>query len=103
MDFDWLYSTFRLTLVCVYVCVCMCMLALFFGFKCIHYATVQTPLQVDPAISSTLDLKLNDTILVRPAKAGEIAERFNHYYVIRDGSVARDCVKTYRGFGECLH
>ena len=43
-----------------------------------------------------------DPVLFRPAKAGEIAERFDEYLLKRgDRIVGR--AKTYRGLGHCFH
>ncbi|MBI2519854.1 MAG: alanine racemase [Bdellovibrio sp.] len=55
---------------------------------------VQTPLCVpDSSI-----YKLGDPFFFRPAKAGEIAEHFNHYVLFRDQKV-EEIVPTYRGLG----
>jgi D-serine deaminase-like pyridoxal phosphate-dependent protein len=58
---------------------------------------VQTPLRVPEG----LDLKLGSPVLFRPAKAGEIAERFDEYLLISKGAVTEK-VKTYRGMGRCF-
>ncbi len=44
-------------------------------------------------------LSIGDPILVRPSKAGEIAERFNSYLVINERFEIVDRPKTYRGLG----
>ena len=58
------------------------------------FGEVQTPLQVP----SGQNFELGDPIFFRPAKSGEIAERFNEYYLVRDNKI-REIVKTYRGLG----
>jgi D-serine deaminase-like pyridoxal phosphate-dependent protein len=55
---------------------------------------VQTPLWLPPAI----DVRVGDPVFFRPAKAGEIAERFNQYLVIKNGVFFKE-IKTYRGLG----
>ncbi|MCB9761718.1 MAG: alanine racemase [Alphaproteobacteria bacterium] len=58
---------------------------------------VQTPLQVPPGVQ----LDLGDPVIFRHAKAGELAERFNDYLLLRDGRVvARE--PTYRGQGQAF-
>lgn len=55
---------------------------------------VQTPLQLPPGLT----LALGDPVFFRPAKAGELAERFPEYQLITpDG--ARTAAPTYRGEG----
>jgi len=65
------------------------------------FGEVQTPLH-----SPTHTLAIGDPVFCRPTKAGEIAERFNEYYVIegKSGSKTRknEVWKTYRGFGHCF-
>ena len=56
---------------------------------------VQTP------IRSAVDLKLGDPVLFRHAKAGELAERFNHYWLFGEGDDV-ERVSTYRGLGQCF-
>jgi D-serine deaminase-like pyridoxal phosphate-dependent protein len=59
---------------------------------------VQTPLAVGPDAPRVL---LGDPVLFRHAKAGELAERFNEYLLLRDGAVVgRE--PTYRGLGRCF-
>jgi len=58
------------------------------------FGEVQTPLRIPEG----LGLSLGDPIFFRPAKAGEIAERFN-YYLIKQGNTISKRVKTYRGLG----
>jgi len=61
---------------------------------------VQTPLVVPPALQGTL--APGDPVFFRPAKAGEIAERFNEYLLVQgDRVVGR--AKTYRGLGHCFY
>lgn len=49
-------------------------------FEAEGFGEVQTPLRVsDP---DRIRIALNDAILLRPAKAGEIAERFDHYVLL---------------------
>ncbi len=62
------------------------------------FGEVQTPLRV-PAGTS---LAVGDPVFCRPAKAGEPAERFAEYLLVRDGDVV-DRVPTYRGLGHCFH
>lgn len=57
---------------------------------------VQTPVRGRGA----RDVKLGDVVLFRPAKAGEIAERFDRY-LLWDGGRLRS-TPTYRGFGATL-
>jgi D-serine deaminase-like pyridoxal phosphate-dependent protein len=56
---------------------------------------VQTPLTGGGAV------ELGQPVLFRHAKAGELAERFNTYLLVREGRiVARE--PTYRGQGQCF-
>ena len=55
---------------------------------------VQTPIKVADSSGD----KLGDPFFFRPAKAGEIAEHFNHYVLFRDEKV-EEIVPTYRGLG----
>ncbi len=58
---------------------------------------VQTPLRVPDGVS----IAVGDPIVFRHAKAGELAERFDTYLLLRDGEVvARE--PTYRGMGRCF-
>ena len=57
---------------------------------------VQTPF----AGRAARDLRVGDVVLFRPAKAGEIAERFDRY-LLWDGGRLRS-TPTYRGFGATL-
>ncbi len=57
---------------------------------------VQTPLT-----GADASLELGQSVLFRHAKAGELAERFNEYLLVREGRVvARE--PTYRGQGHCF-
>ncbi|GAA1266809.1 amino acid deaminase/aldolase [Saccharothrix xinjiangensis] len=58
---------------------------------------VQTPV-VGRAADS---LRPGDRVWLRHAKAGELAERFTHYHLVRGGVVERT-VPTYRGEGRCF-
>ena len=55
---------------------------------------VQTPLRGRAAER----LRVGDTVWVRHAKAGEVAEHVDTYAVVREDSVV-DIVPTYRGRG----
>lgn len=46
-------------------------------------------------------MKLGQPVFFRPAKAGEIAERFNEY-LVKQGDKIVDRVHTYRGLGNQL-
>ena len=58
---------------------------------------VQTPLRVPPAVS----LQAGDPVIFRHAKAGELAERFEEYILLRQGEVV-GVEPTYRGQGQCF-
>lgn len=62
------------------------------------FGEVQTPFRHDASLS----LRPGDPVLVRPAKAGEIAERFGHYCLLRKGVIV-DRVPTYRGAGHSFY
>ncbi len=62
------------------------------------FGEVQTPVQ----LPQNLDVKLGDPLFFRPAKAGEIAERFNEYILFRDNKIVEK-VPTYRGLGHCFY
>ena len=58
---------------------------------------VQTPLE----LPASTDLALGDPVFFRHAKAGELAEHFAEYLLVRgDRVVAR--APTYRGLGKCF-
>lgn len=56
---------------------------------------VQTPVRYDG------ELKLGDPVFFRHAKAGELCERFNELYTIREKKIVGS-YKTYRGEGNCF-
>jgi len=56
---------------------------------------VQTPLQL-PA--GAPEIRLGDPVFFQHAKAGELCERFDELYLLRNGEIV-DVVKTYRGEG----
>lgn len=56
---------------------------------------VQTPLR------TRAPLAIGDIVLFRHAKAGELAERFNAYHLVR-GSEIVGTEPTYRGEGGCF-
>lgn len=59
---------------------------------------VQTPLKVPPGAPP---LRIGDPVVFRHAKAGELAERFDHYLLVSAGEVVgRE--PTYRGMGRCF-
>ena len=60
---------------------------------------VQTPLVVE---SSRSTLSIGDHVFFRPAKSGEICERFDDISLIRNGQIIEK-VKTYRGEGKCFY
>lgn len=64
------------------------------------FGEVQTPLVVPPAWRGRL--RPGDPVFFRPAKAGEIAERFNDY-LLKRGERIVGRVKTYRGLGHCFY
>jgi len=62
------------------------------------FGEVQTPLR----INRPHDPQLGDPLLFRPAKAGEIAEHFQRYFLFRDDTIL-NTVTTYRGEGRCFY
>ncbi len=64
------------------------------------FGEVQTPLHVPANLRGTL--RPGDPVFFRPAKAGEIAERFNEYLLVRGGRI-EGRAKTYRGLGHCFY
>lgn len=58
---------------------------------------VNTPMVVTGAITPPL----GGPTLFRPAKAGELAERFNEYLLVSDEKITGQA-KTYRGMGKCF-
>ena len=63
------------------------------------FGEVQTPLHVPEKLHGKF--QVGDPIFFRPAKAGEIAERFSEYHLFREDGIV-DRVKTYRGHGQCF-
>lgn len=64
------------------------------------FGEVQTPLVVPPELRGRL--QPGDPVFFRPAKAGEIAERFNEY-LLKSGNRIVGRAKTYRGLGHCFY
>lgn len=62
------------------------------------FGEVQTPLRGERART----LNIGDPIFFRPAKAGEPAERFSHYHLVRGNKVLQT-VPTYRGLGKTFY
>ena len=60
------------------------------------YGEVQTPLIVPPEMQGRL--AIGDPVFFRPAKSGELAERFDEYCLCQGGAMVGE-VKTYRGLG----
>ncbi|HRW20003.1 MAG TPA: alanine racemase [Dermatophilaceae bacterium] len=58
---------------------------------------VQTPLQGAAADG----LRVGDLVWLRPAKSGEVLERFDRVHLVRGERVV-DTVPTYRGEGQCF-
>lgn len=58
---------------------------------------VQTPLRVPAGV----EIGVGDAVFLRHAKAGELAEHFDHYLLVRGGEV-RGRWATYRGQGQCF-
>jgi D-serine deaminase-like pyridoxal phosphate-dependent protein len=64
------------------------------------FGEVQTPLIVPSELRGRL--QPGDPVFFRPAKAGEIAERFNEYLLKRGDQIVQRA-KTYRGLGYCFY
>lgn len=64
------------------------------------FGEVQTPLKVPPDWRGRL--RPGDPVFFRPAKAGELAERFAEYLLVRGERVVARAA-TYRGLGGCFH
>ncbi|MEM7314714.1 MAG: alanine racemase [Planctomycetota bacterium] len=64
------------------------------------YGEVQTPLIVPRHLQGKIHV--GDPIFFRPAKAGEIAERFDEYILFRGDKIV-DRVPTYRGLSRCFY
>jgi D-serine deaminase-like pyridoxal phosphate-dependent protein len=58
---------------------------------------VQTPLELDRGV----ELALGDPVFFRHAKAGELAEHFPEYLLVR-GDRIEGRAPTYRGLGQCF-
>jgi D-serine deaminase-like pyridoxal phosphate-dependent protein len=58
---------------------------------------VQTPVRLPDGVP----VQLRDPVVFRPAKTGELAERFESYLLVADGAVAGKA-RTYRGLGQCF-
>jgi D-serine deaminase-like pyridoxal phosphate-dependent protein len=58
---------------------------------------VQTPV----VLPGGVDVKIGDPIFFRHAKAGELAERFPHFLIMRNG-IVEGIAPTYRGEGQCF-
>jgi len=58
---------------------------------------VQTPI----VYKGKEKLKIGDPIFMRHSKAGELCERFNELYLVKEGKILEK-VKTYRGEGHCF-
>jgi D-serine deaminase-like pyridoxal phosphate-dependent protein len=61
------------------------------------FGEVQTPLQMEAHLEG--QLALGDPVFFRPAKAGEVAERFNEY-ILKRGDQIVGRAQTYRGLGQ---
>lgn len=70
------------------------------------FGEVQTPLKVNKALQvEGLDPKIGDYVLIRPAKSGEITERFPKIlYISAETSPTQppQVLITYRGFGKAF-
>jgi D-serine deaminase-like pyridoxal phosphate-dependent protein len=62
------------------------------------FGEVQTPVKY----TGSEEIHLGDPLFFRPAKAGEIAERFREYILIRNNEII-DRVPTYRGLDLCFY
>jgi D-serine deaminase-like pyridoxal phosphate-dependent protein len=58
---------------------------------------VQTPVQ----LPAGQNVSIGDPLFFRHAKAGELAERFTHFLLMRNG-VIEGSAPTYRGEGQCF-
>lgn len=54
---------------------------------------VQTP------VNSPVEIALGSAVIFRHAKAGELAERFNEFLLIKNGKISK-ITKSYRGLGQ---
>lgn len=64
---------------------------------------VQTPLRMpsNGTVELGRHIQLGDPVLFRHAKAGELAEHFQEYLLVKDGEIV-ERVPTYRGLGRCF-
>jgi D-serine deaminase-like pyridoxal phosphate-dependent protein len=62
---------------------------------------VQTPLHVARRVALSAALAIGDPVFFRHAKAGELAEHFAEYLMVR-GSRIEGRAPTYRGLGRCF-
>jgi D-serine deaminase-like pyridoxal phosphate-dependent protein len=58
---------------------------------------VQTPV----ALPAGTEVPLGAPIFFRPAKSGELAERFNHYLLVKSDAIL-ERAPTYRGLGKAF-
>jgi D-serine deaminase-like pyridoxal phosphate-dependent protein len=58
---------------------------------------VQTPIRYNGPLS----LNVGDPVFMRHSKAGELCERFEHLYLVANGTII-DTVTTYRGDNQCF-
>ena len=66
------------------------------------FGEVQTPVSISRQAQLALSLRHGDPLLFRPAKAGEIAERFSSYHLFERQALVSQ-VSTYRGLGQEFH
>ena len=57
--------------------------------------------EVQTSLRSPVPLELGDPVFMRHAKAGELCERFDSLYLLRQGEIDK-VVSTYRGQGTCF-
>ncbi|HND52613.1 MAG TPA: hypothetical protein PLV92_09460 [Pirellulaceae bacterium] len=62
------------------------------------FGEVQTPLRCGPGAPA---LKIGDPVICRPAKSGELAERFRLYHLVRGDRVV-ESAPTARGMGHAF-
>lgn len=62
------------------------------------FGEVQTPLRNRSGVA----LAPGDPVFLRPAKAGELAERFNEYWLLENDTIVA-AAPTYRGLGQVFH
>jgi D-serine deaminase-like pyridoxal phosphate-dependent protein len=59
------------------------------------FGEVQTPFKI---LDKKLNISLGDPVILRHAKAGELAEHFNKYLLFKDNKIISE-IETYRGLG----